>query len=107
MDNRTIIATAKRLNTVREALQAIDENLELAVGQLKYVERHRNTSSFAQSDLTDIEKEIQKPVKDLWFDLHTRLEQLNAEVAKTRSEPPYELEKPTVLSEAEEILDGA
>ena len=106
MLERTTIATAKRLTTVRDALRLMDENLELAIGQLEQTQENETTSSFDMSDLVDIQRDIRKPLDDLWYDLHVRLEQLTAKIAETSSEGVYELEKASVLTEVDEVLRG-
>ena len=106
MTNRTLIATAKRLTTVRDALRLMDENLELAVGQLEHTQENETTSSFDMSDLVDIQRDIRKPLDDLWFDLHARVGQLVAKFAETSSESIHELEKASVLTEADEVVRG-
>ncbi|MBU0964719.1 hypothetical protein KKC06_06795 [Patescibacteria group bacterium] len=102
-----VIARAKRLDTIAHSLREAEENLEVACGQLKYLQE-RNPDAPICADLPDYPTEVPDDVAYLRDVLSEWLVRLASDVSKLSGEQAYELEEtPSILRAADGILRSA
>ena len=107
MVNKEMVATAKRLVSVGEGLQQAEEGVELAIGQLTYLherETKKRTGVPARTEYKEVEQELIANIEYLRFCLHERQSSLVQALARSSKQGVVELERSSVLSEADDIL---
>lgn len=101
---RELTAQAKRLTAVLTGLNEAADGIEVAVGQLDYLEGKGST----HVNLTTKEcaESLNRDLEFLRSECHSRMEQLVLELSRTTDTEAYDLEKPSVLDEADNLLKG-
>ena len=97
-----LVAKAKRLVTVMDSLREMSEGLEVAAGQLMFLEEQEMPHGV--SEIEQCEADIRD---DMWFleqELAIRLRRLARDIADQDDHASWQLEQPAILRVADDIL---
>lgn len=104
---KNMVALAKRLTTIDEGIRSAEEGIEVAIGQLVYLdeqERKKRTGVAVSIEYRDLEEELTRSMEYLRGCLYNWQTKLVGDLAGADIRAAHVLEKDKVQDEVDEIL---